>query len=254
MAAFFPANRHCYSSAEPGFTSLFRLLDDFDSYSRSQTPGDKAKHARPTQIPTFQPKFDIRETDKAYELHGELAGMKKEHVQVEFSDPQTMIVRGRIERSYAANTPSAGAITNAPSATTAGAIEEPRPATPTSASGADNNNENGNTEKASIHKATVEDDTEDEEGYAKVSTPTSEIRAPSTAVAESAKPVPPQVPTTTDTAKYWVRERSIGEFSRSFNFPQRVDHDGVSASLDNGVLTITVPKAKRHEVRRIAVQ
>jgi HSP20 family protein len=42
--------------------------------------------------------------------------------------------------------------------------------------------------------------------------------------------------------KYWVSERSVGEFHRSFNFPSSVDQEGVKATLKQGVLSITVPK------------
>jgi HSP20 family protein len=42
--------------------------------------------------------------------------------------------------------------------------------------------------------------------------------------------------------KYWVSERSVGEFHRSFSFPTSVDQDGVKATLKQGVLSITVPK------------
>lgn len=44
---------------------------------------------------------------------------------------------------------------------------------------------------------------------------------------------------------YWMSERSIGEFKRSFSFPQNVDQEGVKASLKNGVLSIVVPKARK---------
>jgi HSP20 family protein len=44
---------------------------------------------------------------------------------------------------------------------------------------------------------------------------------------------------------YWMAERSIGEFKRSFNFPHRVDQDAVKASLKNGILSIVVPKEKK---------
>ncbi|TAQ83513.1 hypothetical protein B7494_g8154 [Chlorociboria aeruginascens] len=54
--------------------------------------------------------------------------------------------------------------------------------------------------------------------------------------------------------KYWVSERSVGEFSRSFTFPVRVDQDRVTASMKNGILSIVVPKAKKLESRRIAIQ
>lgn len=42
--------------------------------------------------------------------------------------------------------------------------------------------------------------------------------------------------------KYWATERSVGEFSRTFSFPARVDQDGVKANLKNGVLSVLIPK------------
>ena len=54
--------------------------------------------------------------------------------------------------------------------------------------------------------------------------------------------------------KYWVSERSIGEFQRTFSFPERVDQDGVKASLKNGVLSITVPKAAAPAAKRITIE
>jgi HSP20 family molecular chaperone IbpA len=53
--------------------------------------------------------------------------------------------------------------------------------------------------------------------------------------------------------KFWVMERSVGEFHRSFSFPARVDQDNVKASLKNGVLTIAVPKAQKPQARRINI-
>lgn len=41
---------------------------------------------------------------------------------------------------------------------------------------------------------------------------------------------------------YWVSERSVGEFHRTFSFPSRVDSEGVKAKLKNGILSVTVPK------------
>lgn len=53
---------------------------------------------------------------------------------------------------------------------------------------------------------------------------------------------------------YWVTERSVGEFARSFAFPTRVDHDGVRASLKNGILSVTVPKLlKTNSSRKIEI-
>ncbi|KAL1591461.1 hypothetical protein SLS60_011961 [Paraconiothyrium brasiliense] len=54
--------------------------------------------------------------------------------------------------------------------------------------------------------------------------------------------------------KYWVSERSVGEFHRSFSFPQRVDQEAVKASLKNGILSIVVPKAKAPQPRRVNIE
>ncbi|KAI0997013.1 hypothetical protein K3495_g11171 [Podosphaera aphanis] len=53
--------------------------------------------------------------------------------------------------------------------------------------------------------------------------------------------------------KIWVRERSVGEFSRSFSFPAPVDQDHVKASMKNGILSVLVPKQKKHEGRKITI-
>jgi len=44
---------------------------------------------------------------------------------------------------------------------------------------------------------------------------------------------------------YWMSERSVGEFARSFSFPVRVDQENVKASLKNGILSVVVPKMQR---------
>jgi HSP20 family protein len=54
--------------------------------------------------------------------------------------------------------------------------------------------------------------------------------------------------------KYWISERSVGEFRRNFSFPARVDQDAVKASLKNGVLSIVVPKAKGGKNKKITIE
>jgi HSP20 family protein len=89
------------------------------------------------------------------------------------------------------------------------------------------------TEGGEGHKATVEDNDEPSKN-------TTDI-----AKREDA-PAKPE-------AKYWVSERSVGEFSRSFSFPAGVDQDNVRASMKNGILGIIVPKAKKPESRKITI-
>jgi len=55
--------------------------------------------------------------------------------------------------------------------------------------------------------------------------------------------------------KYWVQERTIGDFERSFSFPSDVDVDAVKATLEFGILKIVVPKMERKiKGRKIEIQ
>lgn len=219
--AFFPRS---YLSPETSFTPLFRLLDDFDSYSREVqgkegSSGRRGQHA----VRTFNPRFDVRETENTYELHGELPGIERDNVQIEFTEPQTIVVRGRVERTYTSGTPPAGLVEDAQ---VSGAITE------------------ADEKDKESHHASVSDEADE---AAKENGSSSELQKAGEKQAAPAAPAQPA-------EKYWVSERSIGEFSRTFSFPTRVDQDAVSASLNNGILNVTVPKAKKHESRRINIE
>ena len=49
-------------------------------------------------------------------------------------------------------------------------------------------------------------------------------------------------------------ERSYGSFERSFALPSTVDPDKIAAKYENGVLTVTIPKAERARPREIPVK
>ncbi|XP_031266834.1 18.5 kDa class I heat shock protein-like [Pistacia vera] len=54
----------------------------------------------------------------------------------------------------------------------------------------------------------------------------------------------------------WHRlERSSGKFSRRFRLPENVKMDQIKASMENGVLTVTVPKVevKKPDVKAIEI-
>ncbi len=54
--------------------------------------------------------------------------------------------------------------------------------------------------------------------------------------------------------KVHLRERTPIAFARKVPLPDRIDFDAVAASLKDGVLTITLPKAKEALPRQIAVK
>jgi HSP20 family molecular chaperone IbpA len=64
----------------------------------------------------------------------------------------------------------------------------------------------------------------------------------------SAKPSPKEV-----SKKYWVSERQVGQFQRTFTFPGRVDRDGVKANLKNGILSIIIPRAPADTAKKIRI-
>ena len=48
-------------------------------------------------------------------------------------------------------------------------------------------------------------------------------------------------------------EYNVGHYARSFTLSNKVDQERISAQLDDGVLTLTLPKAKEAQPRRISV-
>ncbi|MCJ1485616.1 hypothetical protein MMC06_005791 [Schaereria dolodes] len=215
-----------FSNNTSDFAPLFRLLDDYDVHRTSTGP------SRSSAIRAFQPKFDVREVKDAYELQGELPGIDQKDVHIEFTDPHTLIIKGRTERQSTKS--NADAIEGS---------EEPRGRI------TDASPERSPSSSASYHKATVEDEnapaasnaSSAAEGGEAAATPVTEVAAPA-----ASKHAEPQY-------KYWVSERSIGEFHRSFSFPGRVDQDAVKASLKNGILSVVVPKIVHQGTRRIQI-
>jgi HSP20 family protein len=190
------------------FHPLFRLLDDFDQYNQNNNSGNQRQGL--SSLKTFAPKFDVKELPDSYELHGELPGIEQKDVEIEFTDAQTLTVRGHTERSYTSGTPPAGLVEGAGSQ---GTITE-------------GGEGKGKEDKAKSDKSerSVQKSTEGEKK-------------------EENKPE----------AKYWVSERSVGEFSRAFSFPSRVDQDNVRASMKNGILSVIVPKSNKPESRKITI-
>ncbi|MCJ1318091.1 hypothetical protein MMC15_003418 [Xylographa vitiligo] len=197
------------------FAPLFRLLDDYDDH-RSGSNTQRGGHATSSSIRAFQPKFDVREEKESYHLYGELPGIDQKDVSIEFTDNNTIVIKGRTEREYSSGTPAVEGGAEQGKITEAG-------------------------EGHPYHKATVEDESTDG-----VNTP----KSGSTEVVKHKEQHQHQQPR----FKYWVTERSVGEFHRSFTFPGRVDQDAVKASLKNGILSVVVPKAHEKASRKISIE
>ncbi|KAL4895308.1 HSP20-like chaperone [Aspergillus ambiguus] len=163
------------------FSPLFRLLDDYDVH--------RSNRGLSTTTRSFAPRFDVREANDAYYLDGELPGIAQKDVDIEFTDHQTLVIKGRTEREY--HTPEGGEEQSAP------------------------------------------------EGESSEVAKTGEKQ-----VTKAGRPK----------HHYWVSERSVGEFHRTFSFPTRVDQENVKASLKNGILSVVVPKASAPTGKKITIE
>ncbi|KAJ9626288.1 hypothetical protein H2203_003920 [Taxawa tesnikishii (nom. ined.)] len=219
------------------FAPLFRLLDDYANHSVSRGFGPSFNQT----VRSFQPRFDVKEGQDAYELHGELPGIDQKDINIEFTDAQTLTIKGRTERHTESGTPPTAAVEG-----------QPEPAKITEAG------EKASSDSASetYHKATAEDEDQTMSGAnpAAESTTNATEQAQSdtqvTKTEQSQTPAQQQRPQ----SRYWVSERSVGEFHRTFTFPSRVDQDAVTASLKNGILSIVVPKATAPATRRVNIE
>ncbi|KAK3948513.1 HSP20-like chaperone [Pseudoneurospora amorphoporcata] len=205
MSLFHPRSLSHPSSSlpvgtQPTFSSLFRMLDDFDKYAQQAgNIGSSLIPSASSSMETFNPKFDVTEEDNMYTLQGELPGVDPKNVDIEFTDPQTLVISGHSERSHTEGDPSL----RIESSTESKKIES----------------------SESKDKSSKQSKDETESSSEKSSTP-----------------------------RYWLSERSYGEFSRVFHFPNSVDQDHVNAKFDHGILDIKVPKAEKKGSRKISIQ
>ena len=207
--------------------SPFSLFHDFNTHPSIFRPSAHATS------PRFQPRFDVRENHVAFELHGELPGANRSNIHIEFTDPSTILIRGHIDHfDNADNTVDAGSIAT---------ITEP-------GEDAGPKEHVGGTPSSTVW-AMVQNKTEadaNDHGFEAVDTPQSSVTAKSHIASQPTTPKKAAV-------KYWLTERNIGKFSRTFTFPTRVEPADVTAKLTDGILAVVIPKSKKHETCRIHV-
>ena len=63
-----------------------------------------------------------------------------------------------------------------------------------------------------------------------------------------------RTPRSQEGVKWIARERSAGSFLRQFTLGQGIETSGISASYENGVLSVVIPVAEKAKPRRIEVQ
>jgi HSP20 family protein len=225
--AFFPrfvTHDSDFAPALRGENSLFRLMDDYASLvnrSFANSPS-LVQSAR-----SFQPRFDVKEDKDSYELHGELPGVAQKDINIEFTDANTLSIRGRTETvREEGRRPTA--LLESQTGTHQKKLADAETESTTSSN--------------KSHQPTVEDED------------SATVASTKPAEASASQEVSKNQQAETDKSNYWISERSVGSFARSFSFPQRVDQDAVKASLKDGILSIVVPKAQAPAKRRIQIE
>ncbi|QPC71082.1 hypothetical protein HYE68_001834 [Fusarium pseudograminearum] len=231
MAFFLP--RTVYHTQAP-LNPLYHLLRELDQSVQEPQQPQRRRQCQPQQksraqaeCPAYrvttrpwEPRFEAHETEDSFVLYGELPGLNKENVTVEFPEPRKLVVSGKAERFT--DTPK-------PAETT---TEQTAPAPVVES-------DNEDTQSRSSYQATVEDDVDDEFEVLSHTSQKSETvsqpqpETPSQKAAEK-QPEQPEEPRRAGYTK---------EFSRYFTFPTYINHEAVTAELKDGLLTIIVPKA-----------
>jgi HSP20 family molecular chaperone IbpA len=171
------------------FSPLFRLAEELDQTTQS---GNLSR--------SFAPRFDVKETKEAYELHGELPGVEQSNINIEWADNNSLTISGHTEHRSERSSP----------------VEV-----------SDDHEEKSGEKPNDKPQSTEIAKTNDNKGVAKQEN--------------------------TGTTRFWVSERSVGTFHRTFQLPGHVDHEKVQASLKNGILSVVVPKTKPRQPRKIAI-
>jgi HSP20 family molecular chaperone IbpA len=195
------------------FAPMFRMLDDYASYA-NRTNRTSRQDGFTSSFHSFNPKFDVKETREAYELHGELPGIEQKDITLEWQDSNTISIKGRTEHTREEGTRPAVLVE-----------DQTEQQKLTQGKGSDN------------RKTRIEDETTEFGGA-------HDATQAELAVTDMQK---------SDGPTYWVSERSVGEFARTFSFPKQVDQDKVKASLKNGILSVIVPKAIAPQTKRINI-
>ncbi|KAJ5715825.1 uncharacterized protein N7483_013006 [Penicillium malachiteum] len=85
------------SNAE--FAPLFQLLENYEPHRTCPTKNTRTRRT------FYAPAFDVREVSDSYYLDGELPGVDQNAIDIEFRDPQTLVIKGRSERNYQTTQP-----------------------------------------------------------------------------------------------------------------------------------------------------
>ncbi|KAH7125633.1 hypothetical protein B0J11DRAFT_528917 [Dendryphion nanum] len=253
-------SRPAFPSFVPFLSQVDELLTELDREAR------RAQHIQRQQRKrAFRARFEVQENNEGYEVQGDIHGFEQQNIQIEVTDENTLRVAGNTEwKSEQASTspePERHDEATKDIEMDGATLAEPEATTTEFADVTDAEIIHSDTSSQKSYQATVEDDFEDlgaETSSTISSTTEAETKQPKEpkgkekAVETSLQQQPqPEIPATTTETE---QEQPHASFERTFRFPERIDAATVKASFNNGILSIQVPRAPKHQIRQIAIQ
>lgn len=195
------------------FSPILNYIDEFDRHFSH----------RHRFMNCFIPRFDLEEDEHNYYLYGDIPGATVNEITVEANDDHTLVVYGKTGR-------------------------------PGPERMGENVGEGPQGEMKGEGQAPVQEQqqfapppTAPEPAHTSAPSHSHHTRHLTSPFSTSPPPMPRIAP---NGHKILLSERLVGEFHRTFAFPTAVDEKGVKASMENGVLSLVVPKREVREEKK----
>jgi HSP20 family molecular chaperone IbpA len=241
--------RRAPRSSAPGYVPFLSQLDELFTELDRESRRAAQQQQRKRQ---FKARFDVKEHAEHYQVEGDVPGFEQENISIEVTDEHTLKVSGDTEQRLEQSAPEAHNSEPESDKMDGITLNEPETSRPQSPAHSD-------TESRKSYQPTVEDDFEDLGAESSSSAP-SEPKGKEKAVEQTTetavqKQTPPEAPAQRQQPEFreWLSERVHGSFERTFEFPGRIDMANVKATMKNGVLSISVPKAPAFQTKRISI-
>lgn len=279
------SQRPQYSSFNNFFSQVDELLSEIDREAQHQAQIEAHREAqreayrqRQQRKRALRAQFAVNQIEQGWQIDGDILGFDPENISIEVTDENTLKISGNThwqseKKAEAEEQQQEAEVAPIEQPSTEQTVEdkmdgitlnEPDFETVTEAETATAraSSPESDTQSHKSYQATVEDDFEDlgAETSSLISTPSrpsspAEVKEPKgkeKAVEETAV-AQPEAAVQQEQQESQQEERVHGSFTRSFQFPERIDAANVSASFKDGALKITVPRAQAQQVRRIAI-
>ena len=248
-------------SSDHDFIAALRFLDDYTKHIYERGRRHQPYHH-------FVPRFDLEQHADTYELYGELPGFRREDIIIEAHDDHNLQVSGSISRltsepQFSSESKESKDATNSttkpeaekgpkdasnaeePKTTqeSTSSAEEPKTAQESTPSTEEPKTTQGSTSSANKSRSKsdrLEATTTNQERYltarfGDVLDPHAYFIRDKDNTAEVEEPVPE--------VRYLISERYPSAFHRAFRFPTPIKKDKVVATMQDGILHITAPRA-----------